>query len=122
MNKNAKKTATFTAKMLCLGLLALPVLCLASCIKQKKCDCGMTGKFVYFENKEEIIYCGNKINVNAVFFSTESMHYIVGSIPKKFQVKDTTNVVVCLKKEKQGICLAYGISSIYKLKCIEKED
>jgi len=108
-------------------LLLLPVLALASCVKQKNCDCELpvTGKFVYYENQKEIIYCGRERNVNAVIVADKERlrdYYIVGSIPKKFQMQDTVYVTACLKQERQRGCLAYGIGSIYKLTCIEKED
>jgi len=98
---------------------------LTSCVKQKNCDCGVTGKFIYYENTEEIIYCGYSKEVNALIISNdrEYYYYIDGSIPKKFQVRDTLHVKACLKEvSRNGHCLAHGVSTIYKLKCIEKED
>ncbi len=106
-------------------LLVLPLLGLMSCVKQKNCDCSQKGKFVYFENKKTIIYCGYDHQVNAAFFSTEREDaplYIVGYIPVKFRTKDTLNVDVCLEEETKGVCLAFGEGSVYKLKCIEKKD
>jgi len=112
-----KKIIVFSFVFFC--LLAI------GCVKQKNCDCGLKGKFVYYENQEEIIYCGHERKVNAAFFSTdqpEFPYYIVNSVPAKFKLKDTLNVIVCLEQEKRDICMTYGIGSVYKLKCIKKED
>ena len=106
-------------------LLFLPLLGLVSCVKQKKCNCNMKGKFIYYEDKETIIYCGDDHTVNAAFFSSErenSPLYIVGNVPMKFRTKDTLNVNVCLKEETKSLCLSFGEGYVYKLKCIEKED
>ena len=113
-----------TVAMLCLVLVGL---CL-SCVKQKNCDCGLKGKFVYFEKPEKINFCCNyDVKVNAVFFSNSQTEfyrcYIVGSVPENFKTKDTVNVSVCLKEDKNNPCYkGCGLTVIYKLKCIEKED
>ena len=122
-------------KKMILLLLLLHALGLASCVKQRNCDCGLSGKFIYFEIPETIICRGYDCEVNAAFIpnglTEESLLYgyysrynIVGSIPKEFKTKDTLNVSVCLKEEnvKSGIHLAAGVAVVYKLKCIEKED
>jgi hypothetical protein len=99
---------------------------LTCCVKQKNCDCSLKGKFVYFEQPEEIYYYGSNREANAVFFSPEIKagfpHYIMNSVPTKFRSKDTLNVAVCLKEEKQRGGHTYGIGIVYNLKCIEKED
>ena len=105
-------------------------LLIVSCVKQKNCDCDITGKFVYFENGEEIMYGGSKCIVNAAVIPNGltrdegyySRYNIVGSVPKEFRKKDTVNVSVCLKIVKSNGCLPSGVCDIYKLKCIEKED
>jgi len=120
-------------KNLLIALGCIFMFSISSCVKQKKCDCDMKGKFVYFEKPEEIVYCGNKCNVNAAIIPdglTEeeashgyySRYNIVGTVPKEFRTKDTFKVFVCLKEEKRGICRAMGVGTIYRLKCIEKED
>ena len=109
----------------CLILLfIIPLLGLMGCVKQKNCDCGLTGKFVYYENSEKIIYCGRKVMANALFIPDNSLGYcyINGNVPIKFKSKDTLYVTVCLKEEHPNFCLAFGVSAIFKLKCIEKED
>ena len=124
--KNVAKRSTVA--ILCMVLVS--VFAITSCIKQKKCDCGISGKFVYFEEPEEIIYCGNERKVNAAIVPNDlieerrflNYYCIVGSIPKEFRTKDTVNVTVCLKEEKRGVCLAHGVGVVYNLKCIEKED
>jgi len=111
-------------------LLILSIFGLISCVKQKDCDCGLTGKFIYFEETEEIIYCASKQKVNALFIPevsfpgySSSFYYIIGSIPNKFKTKDTLNVTVCLKEKRpRDICFTEGVGAIYTLKCIEKED
>ena len=111
-------------KKLFLILLLIPALGVTSCVKQKNCDCGLTGKFIYYEKPEEIIYCGYPKDVNALFISdnTDSWYYITGSIPNKYKINDTINVSLCLKEVKRDWCLAFGVSVIYNLTCIEKED
>jgi len=110
-------------KKLFLILLLIPVLGLTSCVKQKDCECGLSGKFVYYDPPEEIIYCGNFKNVNALFISeNKGMYYITGTIPNKYQVNDTINVSLCLKEVKKSGCRFYGVSVIYNLTCIEKEE
>ncbi|GHV43386.1 hypothetical protein FACS1894180_2300 [Bacteroidia bacterium] len=109
-----------------------------SCTKQKNCECGLTGRFIYYEEPQEVIYCGDSQNkkVNALFILNGDegvpdtllyKYYIVGSIPKSFQTQDTVYVNVCLKEINDGPYLFAGTSdffpceySIYKLKCIEK--
>ena len=109
-------------KKVAIAALCVVMMGLASCVKQKNCDCGITGKFIYYENPEEIIYCGYPKDVNALIISDDREYCIDGSIPKKFQVRDTLQVNACLKKvSRNGPCLAHGIPTIYKLKCIEKE-
>ena len=113
-------------KKLILLLMFLPLLGLVSCVKQQNCYCGLStisGTFVYFEEPKEIIYCGYEQKVNALLISDslELEYYIIGSIPKTFQTKDTIYVMTCLEEVKRkGACLAYGVGSIYKLKCIEE--
>ena len=113
-------------------LLTLFALTLTSCVKQKNCDCGLTGKFVYLD-KEIRSACGDKITAVFVpygiytngYIDAEtylSTHYIAGYIPNKFR-KNTDNVTVCVEEiKKDRFCVYYGISSVYKLTCIEKEE
>jgi len=120
-------------RKLYLILLFLPIFGFGSCVKQKNCDCELpvTGKFVYYENQREIMYCGNIIKVNAGirrsdYDSSDESEYayfnIIGSIPKIFQMKDTVYVTACLKEVQKKGCLTFGVGTIYKLTCIEKED
>jgi len=112
-----KKSILFLLILLLLGSMA--------CVKQKNCDCELTrtGKFVYYEKPQEIIYCGDlHKKVDAVLILDERDYYIVGSIPNKFQTQDTVFVTACLKEVPKNDCLTFGIGVIYKLTCIEKED
>jgi len=114
-----------TAGMLCLVLVGL-CLSVAGCVKQSRCT--MKGKFVYYENKEEIYNCGStRSKANAVFFADgiiREPYYIVNSIPAKFKSKDTLDVMVCLRGIKIvhmfGGCHDTG-DGAYKLTCIEED-
>ena len=128
--KNKNPFVNMRLQKVTVGILCLVLVGLASCVKQKNCDCDLKGKFVYFEEPKEIIYCGYNREVNAVLISkgitefgiTDFPHYIVSSVPTKFKSKDTLNVAVCLKAEKRDGCRDAGAGAVYKLKCIEKED
>ena len=112
--------------------LGLVGLCstLSGCTKQKNCDCGLKGKFVYYEEPKKIMYCGGNQDANAVLIAmgiteygiTDCPLYIVSSVPTSFMSKDTLNVAVCLNAEKRDGCRDGGASGVFKLKCIEKED
>ncbi|HOE39580.1 MAG TPA: hypothetical protein PLG05_09105 [Bacteroidales bacterium] len=92
-----------------------------SCVKQNNCNCDITGKYIYYEEPQEIYHCGYQTTVHACFISQNNFnHYIVGSIPKDFRVKDTINVSVCLEVEIHDACTGYGVGGVYKLRCIEK--
>ncbi len=101
----------------------------SGCVKQKNCDCDMIGKFVYFENGEEINYCGHKRKRNATviiprydLLCDATISYpIYGAIPEKFRTKDTLNVAVCIKTKELN-CFTSFTHPIYKLTCIEKVD
>jgi hypothetical protein len=113
-------------------IIILTLLGLTSCIKQKNCDCEkkVFGKFVYYENPEEISLCGTRYKINAVIFVedftspifTIKQYDITGTIPKEYQVKDTIDVSACLKYDKSGSCVVVGDVGIYNLTCIEKEE
>ena len=109
-------------KKIGLILIVLTTLVLTSCVKQKNCDCGLSGKFIYYDPPVYDFYCGYERLINAYFYTPEHGYCIVGSIPKEFRTKDTLNVSVCLKKEKQHGCLAFGLGEIFNLTCIERED
>jgi len=109
-------------KKLVVILGSIFMLSATSCVKQKNCDCAMKGKFVYFEEPKDIIYCGYERKVNAVFIQNNADRYIISSIPNKFRVKDTINVSVCLKEETKNNCRFIGESIVFKIKCIRKED
>ena len=82
----------------------------------------MTGKFVYYKKTEKIIYCGNQAKVNALFISDSvSRFYIIDRIPTEFRTKDTINVEISLKAVEQNGCLTFGVSTVYKIKCIKKK-
>jgi len=120
-------------KKIILLLLLLPLLGLTSCVKQKDCDCKLTGKFVYYEKPQEMIVCGYERSITAFFIPdypsvndsiigniTPYYGPIVGNVPKEFQSTDTIHVSICLKEQIEGFCLAYSWSNMYKIKCIEK--
>jgi hypothetical protein len=123
MKIKIKKPLRFiAAKTLYLGLVVLPMFCLASCVKQKKCDCPYVqkGKFVYLDKPEKQ---GTKKIVGYFVIDGNPFGYrIVGTVPKNYQKTDTIDVKVCLKTVTDvGRRLHYAFT-YYELKCIEKED
>jgi hypothetical protein len=108
-----------TAAMLCIVL----ALATTSCVKQRNCDCGETGTFTSYKEPQSIIVCGSETTFNASFVADDDgqLFHIVGDIPKAFQNQDSIRVRVCFKRNKEHICVAYGVSEVYKLKCIERE-
>ena len=105
-------------KKIILFLLAITTLSLTSCVKQKNCDCGLSGQFIYYDPPAEVLYCGGDTPMNAVFITGDSCysvsHFILGNVPKNFRTKDTLNVSVCLKKEARNGCLTFGITAVCK--------
>jgi len=113
-------------KKLILLLVLLPLLGLVSCVKQKDCGCGLTGKFVYYETPQENLDCGGTAKFNAIFIPDNlelGTCRIFSDIPKKFQTKDTLNVSVCFNINPDSLTDTYLLDCReYKLKCIEKLD
>ncbi len=94
------------------------------CIKRNNCDCGLTGKFIYFEEEQYFPPDGGistYVKVNALFISdNESAYPIYGKIPKKYQVMDTIEVNVCVKNIDKRAYTDH--LPHYKLTCIEKAE
>jgi len=113
-------------KRIYLILLLLPIIGLGSCVKQKNCDCGLTGIFEYSNEKIDLSVMGlwsqDKSDLHAIFTGENGICFIKGTIPKEYKQKEPIAVSVCLE-EYDGIRLA-DASCVYpcKLKCIEKEN
>ncbi|MDR0368208.1 MAG: hypothetical protein LBH82_03590, partial [Bacteroidales bacterium] len=116
-------------------LLFLPLLGLASCVKQKNCDCedNRTGYLVYLKepykrsenDKEKIVayLSSNEIIVPIDEIESISGTLIKGYIPPSFRSVEPIRVNVCLKGDiGDRIHVLHAIPEIYSLKCIEKED
>ena len=89
-------------------LLLLPLFGLTSCAKQKNCDCGLEGVFIYDSNtKLGKLYC------NDVLYYVTSGH-----IPKKIQSTTPIDVNVCIDKTDNLNMLP----NAGKIKCIEKSE
>ena len=82
------------------------------CIRQKDCDCGLTGRLIYYNNAVSRDGYSNAIFVpDGVEFSDSndyidaltyrSIYHIIGNIPYKFR-KDTDNIAVCLEENQKG--------------------
>lgn len=114
-------------KKLYIIFLIVIILCFITtgCVKQSNCDCcdQKIGRFVYYEEPQEIIFCAEKTETSGLYITPEGHGvHIVGYIPKAFRVKDTIDVKICLKVIKREICRYYGVPSVHKIKCIEKID
>ena len=112
-------------KTFLITIILLSLLVFTGCVKQNNCYCGLStvsGKFVFYENGKEIFYCTQEQTVTAVIIQdiTEIPFYIIGSVPKKYQMTDTVFVITCLDEVKNNGCLALGENRIFKLKCIEE--
>ncbi len=113
-------------KILILLLFATLLLGLGSCTKLENCDCGIEGKFVYFEDGMKCYVSGHSKKVNAIVYTSYKAYPIDDYIPREFRVQDTLNVSVCVKEIqlKEVIEMPYVgpdvFESIYKLTCIER--
>jgi len=110
-------------KLLYLFGFVLILSSLTSCVKQENCDNGLIGKFIYYENPQEFIGCGNQGAHNALFIPDggQADCRIFGSVPKEFQVKDTLYVRVSFNLDPDDIHNMYVHDCRkYKIKCIEK--
>jgi hypothetical protein len=107
--------------------LILMAFVISGCVKQKDCDCGETGTFIYLESPykpSNNTGCGKSEKIVAYFTSYDNnKKAITGYIPLSFRVHDTLNVRVCTKDICEGqIMPAYAyFTTLYSLKCIERE-
>ena len=94
-------------------ILLLPlVLGLTSCVKQKNCNCGIEGTFVY----EPVMVNGEQYHVGKFYINDDYYYAIEGHIPKKIRSETPIKVNACL--ERIG---GYAISpTIMKFTCVEK--
>jgi hypothetical protein len=109
-----------TAAMLCI-ILALAT---TSCVKQRNCDCGETGKFVYLKEPYEEIStgCSKKGKIVAHFFREKNPLYPIqlsGYVPIKYRSTDTVDVWICYENPCNFFIHAEG-PDYYELKCIER--
>ena len=123
--KNKNPFVNMRLQKVTVGILCLVLVGLASCVKQKNCDCGLKGKFIYYETPQENLGCG--AGEYYAIFIPDDQHLgscrIYSDIPKKFQTKDTISVSVCFNIDPSSAHNAYSIDCRkYKIKCIEKED
>jgi hypothetical protein len=114
-------------KRIYLILLLLPIIGLGSCVKQKNCDCGLTGIFEYSNEKIDLsdmgLWSSDKSDIHAIFtVENGNTYFIKGAIPKEYKQIKPISVSVCLD-EYDGIRIA-DVGCVYpcKLKCIEKEN
>jgi hypothetical protein len=101
-------------------VVMLMALALSGCVKQKNCDGGRTGTFVYLKEP----YKRNGIEIVGHFLTTGWL--ITGDVPKAFQTGDTISVNVCVKLDRRSkregfLHLMDASPDIYSLKCIERE-
>ncbi|MDR1113426.1 MAG: hypothetical protein LBL18_06700, partial [Bacteroidales bacterium] len=109
--------------LVCLGI----AICTAGCVKQRNCDCGQTGTFIYLKEPYETngSFC-KSAKITAHFINDwRNVYYISGTIPKRFQVQDSIRVSICMKnscpQQSRGVFIDMPKESVLKLKCIERE-
>jgi hypothetical protein len=110
---------------------------LASCVKQKNCDCedNRTGYLVYLKEpykmsgtacnwkEEKIVAHFFREGVSIPVEGKEGACSIKGNIPRAFRSGNPIKVNLCLKWDCEGkIVPAVAGPEIYSLKCIEKVD
>ncbi|MDR1792981.1 MAG: hypothetical protein LBR36_06035 [Bacteroidales bacterium] len=113
--------------MLCMMLITCFLT--TSCVKQKNCEQGYTGKFVYLKEtyKMQGKSCpqAQKKIVGYFFFGedvTNEPWRIYGYVPPKFRSSDTVSVRLSYKSHCDGkITLAIWVPEIFFLTCIEEE-
>ena len=67
-------------------ILIMPIL--IGCVKEKNCDCGIEGTFVY-----------NPATKSGEFYINDNLNYFIeGNIPKKVQSTTPINVRACIVK------------------------
>jgi len=116
-----------TVVMLCLVLVGL-CLSVVGCVKQKNCEEGINGTFLYLKEPYKTNHKFTKENVKITghFIDNEfynGVWYITGSIPQKYQTDDSIRVKVSLSEIRyKPIRKTVTRTPIYSLKCIEKED
>ena len=117
-----------TAVTLCLVLVGL-CLSAAGCIKQKNCEEGRTGTFIYLNKpyKTGTDFCQLNVKITAHFIDDEYSIIlpIAGYVPRIFQTNDSIRARVCLNEfcPNDGKIRTADIKkAIYSLNGIEKED
>ncbi|MDR1345889.1 MAG: hypothetical protein LBK03_04215 [Bacteroidales bacterium] len=109
-----------TAAMLCI-ILALAA---SSCVKQRNCDCGQTGTFVYLKEPYEVTTnCTTREKIVAEFIVDKGpAQYITGYVPHKFQSGDSIRVRLCSKYVCEDKLVTMDLRpKVFTLKCIERE-
>ena len=90
------------------------------CVKQRNCDCGVEGQFVYLDKSKDHP-SGKSITAHFITLSfTYPYSYfmeIYGNIPMEYQCTDTMYVSICFNPYKYH---SRSPNCIYKLTCIEK--
>jgi hypothetical protein len=136
--KSNCKMYTKLKKIIVLFMLTIPLICV-SCVKQKNCDCGETGTFVYLKEpyKMKGTACNNirGEKIVAHFFTNKMPDSITdidrnkggitikGYVPQAFRSGNPIAVRLCLKWDCDGrIVVMVAGPEIYSLKCIEKKD
>jgi hypothetical protein len=113
-----KQNKTNCTLIFIIGLGA--AICTAGCVKQRNCDCGLTGTFVYLKEPYEApTNCATREKIVAEFNSTV---LITGYVPHKFQSGDSIKVRLCGEYVcKKAFTFSANTPTIFKLKCIERE-
>jgi len=117
-----------TAGMLCLVLVGL-CLSVVGCVKQKNCEEGRTGTFLYLKEpyRTKAGFCKPNVKITAHFIDDEynEVHYITGTVPRAFQINDSIRVQVCLNDiycNEDNLDTDDVKKVTFLLECIEKED
>jgi hypothetical protein len=100
-------------------LLILHNLGLASCVKQKNCDCGTTGTWHYLEEPYYLnITSGAKKKIVAHIDDTYTKIKVTGNVPKELKTFSPIAVNFCADNI-GGTKHRHGGPGVYTLKCIE---
>ena len=136
-----KQPKTFFQAFLLLTLLMVAGGTFTSCVKQKNCEHGCNGYFIYLENPYQVKHNGEKYTIKAMFVPEQSnldmdsllplliqtnslpahrelVYYIYGSIPQKF--RESTDMAIPVNCSLQGFYKYHSYPQLYdKIHCIE---
>jgi hypothetical protein len=96
---------------------------ISGCVKQKDCDCGAIGTFVYLKEPYQMrTICVKKEKVVAEITADGGhVSLITGYVPRKFQSGDSIRVRWCGEFVCKNGGTTEALPMVFTLKCLERE-